>query len=43
MLKGPPMELEVGDLQQIEIAKRIRFESDNIIRYITLDNRDVLY
>ena len=27
----------------LELAKRVRFEANNIIRYLTKDNRDILF
>ena len=27
----------------VELAKRVRFESNSIIRYLTKDNRDILF
>ena len=30
-------------IKHLELAKRVKFESDNVIRILTLDNRDILF
>ena len=30
-------------MDPLELAKRVKFESNNVVRILTLDDRDILY
>ena len=30
-------------VEHVELARRVKFESNNVIRILTQDNRDILY
>ena len=32
-----------GEMETIDLAKRVKFESNKIIRFLTSNNRDILY
>ena len=34
---------ETEDIPTVELATRVKFEANEIIRILTLDNRDILY
>lgn len=38
-----PVEIETSDMTHTEIAERVKFESSDVIRFLTRDNRDILY
>lgn len=38
-----PVEIETSDMSCSEVAQRVKFESNDIIRFLTRDNRDILY
>ena len=35
--------LKTADLDTVDLAQRVKFESDSVVRYLTHDNRDILY
>ena len=35
--------VETEGIKQLELAKRVKFESNNVIRIVTQDNRDILF
>ena len=35
--------IKTDDIDQVELAKRVRFESNNMIRFLTRDDRDILF
>ena len=35
--------IDTRGMNAFELAKRVRFESNNVIRYLTEDNRDILF
>ena len=35
--------LRTADLDMVDLAQRVKFESNSLVRYLTHDNRDILY
>ena len=35
--------IDSDDIDEIELAKRVRFESNDMIRFLTRDDREILY
>ena len=35
--------LKTDDLDTLDLAHRVKFESNSVVRYLTHDNRDILY
>ena len=35
--------IDTSDISVIELATRVKFEASDIIRILTIDNRDILY
>ena len=35
--------IKTDDIEPLELARRVRFEANNIIRILTKENRDILY
>ena len=33
----------IEGIEHVELAKRVKFESNNVIRFVTEDNRDILF
>ena len=42
-LKGWKIPFSTSDIDQMTLARRVRFESNDVIRLRTIDNRDILY
>ena len=42
-LKDWELPLRTDEYQTIDLAKRVKFESNKIIRFLTPNNRDILY
>ena len=42
-LKEWTLPLRTDDFDKVELASRVRFESNSVIRFVTRDNRDLLY
>ena len=35
--------IETEGIEHVELARRVKFESNNVIRILTQDNRDILF
>ena len=35
--------IKTNDMDKVELASRVKFESSSVIRFLTLDNRDILF
>ena len=35
--------LKTAHLDTVDLAQRVKFESNSVVRYLTHDNRDILY
>ena len=35
--------METADLDALDLAQRVKFESNSVVRYLTHDSRDILY
>ena len=35
--------LKTEDIEKVELASRVKFESNSVVRYLTRDKRDILY
>ena len=42
-LKEWKLPIKTNDLETVELASKVKFESNSIIRFLTRDNRDILY
>ena len=35
--------LKTEEIEKVELASRVKFESNSVVRYLTRDKRDILY
>ena len=42
-LKDWTLPIKTNDLDIVDLASRVKFESNSVVRYLTRSNRDILY